>query len=140
MLVCWHGCQRSNWCDVSLQEINETLKDALPCYNCTSAWSHSSNLCAECTGFPDYPDRSLLVRALAQGCSEKQRMFQTYHAAPDDVAAARLASAARAFASAFWTCGVSGCAVPNTRFHDGATDSTVSTASRSSSSVASSLW
>ena len=43
-------------------------------------------LYAECTGFPDYPDRSLLVRALAQGCSEKQRMFQTYHAAPDDVA------------------------------------------------------
>ena len=30
----------------------------------------------QCAGFPAFPDRSLLVRALAQGCSEKQRVFK----------------------------------------------------------------
>ena len=40
-----------------------------------------------------YPDRSLPVRALLLGFSEKQREFQTYHAAPDDEAAACAASA-----------------------------------------------
>ncbi len=76
--------------------------DALPCANCTSAWSQGwgQSCKAGCGFYRVYPDRLLLVRALAQGCSEKQRMFQTYHAAPDDEAAARAASAARACFSA----------------------------------------
>ena len=51
---------------------------------------------------------------------------------PDDEAAAFAASALRAAASNPWILGVSGCALPNTRFHTAATDSRISTASRRS--------
>ena len=50
--------------------------------------------------------------------------------------AARAASASRASFSALLILGVSGCASPNMRFHNGAMDSRVVTASRTSSSVA----
>ncbi len=77
-------------------------KDALPCYNCTTRGRHraSAKFWPQCAGFRDYPNRSLPVRAMQQGCSEKQRMFQPYHAAPDDEAAARATSALRASSSA----------------------------------------
>ena len=86
--------------------------------------------------FPRSSDRSLPVRALLLGISENQRRFRTYHVAPDDEAAARLASALRASFSAVWILGVSGWDGPNTRVNNGATDSSVSTLLRRSSSVA----
>ena len=83
----------------------------------------------------DSPDRSLPVRALL-GISQKHRVFQTYQFAPDDEAAVCAASASRASFSAVWILGVSGWDGPNTRVNNGATDSSVSTLLRRSSSVA----
>ena len=42
----------------------------------------------------------LAARWVILGLSEKKNMFQTYHAAPDDEAAVRMASALRASSSA----------------------------------------
>ena len=129
-MVCRH---RSDWCVVSLQEINASSNVKLPCYNCTRAWSLDS-IAAACNArvLPRTARRPLgYIRAL-----RKAEGISNYHAAPDDEAAARAASAFRALASAFWTLGVSGCDCPNMRFHDSVTDSRVVTASRRSSSVA----
>ena len=75
--------------------------DAQMSYNCICVLEHCRRSHAECAGFRP-SSRALL------GISEKQRMFQTYHAAPDDEAAPRMASATRASSSAPWTLGVSG--------------------------------
>ena len=65
-------------------------KDVQPCYIARARGRTLARPHAAMRGFSRY--RSLLVRALRLcGCSEKQRMFQTYHAAPDDEAAARAA-------------------------------------------------
>ena len=72
--------------------MNECSNDALPCSNCTTRGRTEPanfSIWPQCAGFPEFPDRSLPVRALLQGISEKQRMFQTYHAAPDDDEAAQ---------------------------------------------------